>query len=50
MKLVNEEKIASMAIMDIEQMLICTNEDVLKFCDLKGWDIYDFIDEINDNR
>lgn len=50
MKIVNESALKQHMITDLENLLICMNEDVRLYCLEHDLDIYDFIENITENE
>jgi len=48
MRIINRNAIKDYMIHDIEMLLACTNDDVKNHCKKQGWDVYDFIQHIED--
>lgn len=49
MIILNRNSIKDNMVEDLEQIIVCINNDVSLFCNTYNWDIYDFISELDEN-
>ena len=48
--IITRDIVTNKMLKDLESILICTNDNVIAYCNERNWDIYDFIDLINEWR
>ena len=44
--MINKEVIKDVLITDLERILVCSNDDVVKYCLLNNINLYEFIDNV----